>query len=374
MLPGELSADAVLDGAYPYPPSPAVPVHEDWTGFAKERLGQVPPPGVHPRILISPDQLPDLRRRLKETEVGRTLYATMEGRIQGALHDPQNWGSQLYEKLAAGDVAGASAMIKEHGDLPKSIGHYKPWLYAVVLEALDAMIVEDEARGRRVATALATYAEIVRPTVDRALAAPMGDDVWRAKISGPQTGTAGSDQGIRDGMGGQLLGYGYDFAYNFMTDTQRATVRGLIAKATHGELWMGARLPHHFRNWNWIMVAMAQPLLVAGHRRRGGVRPSGVQDGFADHARLSDLRHQRARIFHRGGRLHAVWFGLGKSLHRGGGAARRQPAGAKPPPRHGGLVHSFPRTGPHALDESWRRRRFRPGRLDGGDVALLLSE
>ena len=273
MLPGELSADAVLDGAYPYPPSPTVPVHEDWTGFAKERLGQVPPPGVHPRILISPDQLPDLRRRLKETEVGRTLYATMESRIQGALHDPQNWGSQLYEKLAAGDVAGASALIKEHGDLPKGIGHYKPWLYAVVLEALDAMIVDDEARGRRVATALATYAEIVRPSVDRALASPLGDDVWRAKVSGPQTGTAGSDQGIRDGVGGQLIGYGYDFAYNFMTDTQRATVRGLIAKATHGEVWMGVRLPHHFRNWNWTMVAMGQPLLSLAIEGEEGYDP-----------------------------------------------------------------------------------------------------
>ena len=108
MLPGELSADQVLNGEYPYPPSPAVEVKEDWTGFAKERLGQVPPPGVHPRILISPDQLPDLRQRLKETEVGKTLYATMEGRIHGALHDPQNWGSQFYEKLAAGDVAGAT--------------------------------------------------------------------------------------------------------------------------------------------------------------------------------------------------------------------------------------------------------------------------
>ena len=273
MLPGELSADAVLDGAYPYPPSPTVPVHEDSTGFAKERLGQVPPPGVHPRILISPDQLPDLRRRLKETEVGRTLYATMESRIQSALRDPQNWGSQFYEKLAAGDLAGATALIKEHGDLPKGIGHYKPWLYAVVLEALDATITGDETRGKRVATALATYAALIRPTVDRALAAPLGDDVWRARVSGPQTGTAGSDQGVRDGMGGQLIGYGYDFAYNFMTDEQRATLRGLIAKATHGEVWMGVRLPHHFRNWNWTMVAMAQPLLSLAIEGEEGYDP-----------------------------------------------------------------------------------------------------
>ena len=279
MLPGELSAEQVLNGEYPYPPSPKVEVTEDWTGFAKERLGQVPPPGVHPRILISPDQLPDLRRRLKETEVGRALYATMQTRIDGALHDPQNWGSQLYDKLAEGDTAGAAALIKEHKDFPKGIGHYKPWLYGVVLEALDAMITGDEMRGKRVATALATYVEIVRPMVEKELAAPLGDDVWRAKISGPQTGSAGSDQGIRDAMGSQLIGYGYDFAYNFMTDAQRAAVRGLIATATHGEVWMGARLPHHFRNWNWIMVAMGQPLLSLAIEGEEGYDPRVYQLG-----------------------------------------------------------------------------------------------
>jgi hypothetical protein len=53
-LTGELSADEVLNGAYPYPPSPKSPVGERAEGFDSAKLGKVPAPGVHPRILTSP--------------------------------------------------------------------------------------------------------------------------------------------------------------------------------------------------------------------------------------------------------------------------------------------------------------------------------
>jgi hypothetical protein len=271
MLPGELTADQVLNGEYPYPPSPKVEAHDDWTGFAKDRLGAVPPPGVHPRILISPDDLPDLRRRLKETEVGKALYATLQKRLRDAIHNPADWSSQLYDKLAAGDLPGATALIDLHNGFPADIGHYQPWLEAIVLEAFDSMITQDKARGEKAATALTTYVRIIKPGVEKLLADPLGDDVSRAKLAGSTTGPG--NQGVREGLGGHLIGYGYDFAYNFMTDAQRDIVRGLIADATAGELWMGGRLPHHFRNWNWIMVGMGQPLLSLAIEGEKGYDP-----------------------------------------------------------------------------------------------------
>ena len=88
-LSTELSAEEVLDGKYPFPPSPEVKFGSDLAGFAADRISKVPPPGVHPRILISPEDLPDLRRRLKETETGRALYATLRSRTDAALRDPK---------------------------------------------------------------------------------------------------------------------------------------------------------------------------------------------------------------------------------------------------------------------------------------------
>lgn len=261
-LPGELSAEQVLNGESPFPSSPEGVVPVNLSGLDGDRLGKVPAVGVHPRVLLSPDQLPDLRRRLKETNVGRALYAALQRRLDASLRDPGYWGSDLYRLLAAGDSTGAAELIRKQGGLPKDIGHYKPFLYAVVLEALDALITEDAGRGAKVGTALATYCGLVLPQVRAAEDLPMGDDAWRAGTSGPATGSGLEALGLRGALGGHLVGYAYDFAFPFMTEDQRGVVRETISAATKGRVWMGARLPRHFRNWNWVAVGLQQPLLA----------------------------------------------------------------------------------------------------------------
>jgi hypothetical protein len=273
MLSTELSAEEILNGAYPFPPSPKVDVTYDPTGYASGRVSKIPPPGVHPRILLSPEDLPDLRRRLKETETGRALHATLKSVTDRALRNPDDWSSQIYSDLAAGNDSGVLERIAKHGGWPASIGHYQPWLYALVMEAFDAMIENDVPKGKLAATAIATYARLIRPNLEEVLSGPMNDDVWRVKTSGPITGTGISNQGMRQGVGGHLLGYAYDFGHGFMTDAQRADVRGVIATATKGRVWLGARLPRHFRNWNWLAVGLQQPLLALAIEGEEGYDP-----------------------------------------------------------------------------------------------------
>ena len=43
-------------------------------GAGVRPVGRVPAPGVHPRIFFSPDDLPELRHRLKETRAGQEAY------------------------------------------------------------------------------------------------------------------------------------------------------------------------------------------------------------------------------------------------------------------------------------------------------------
>ena len=271
----ELSADAILNGAYPFPPSPAGALTGNLVprldGLMSARLGTTPAPGVHPRLLTSPEELPELRRRIKETNIGRALLVNLRARTEDALRNPKNWGSALYAALAAGDTAAVNALLAEHKGLPSAVGHYQPWLYAIVLESFDALLTEDAAKGTKAAAAIATYSALLAPGLERMQSVPLADDSWRAKAPPSTPGTL--DLGLRDGVGGQLLGYGYDFAYNFMTDAQRATVRGVIARATAGKLWMGARLPHHFRNWNWCAVGLQQPLLALAIEGEQGYDP-----------------------------------------------------------------------------------------------------
>ncbi len=273
-LPGEMSAEDVLNGRYWYPPSPAVEVHDDWAGFAKERLTPVPPPGIHPRILLSPDDLPDIRRRLRETETGRILQKVLRERMDSALRTPGFWGSELYAKLVAGDLDGVRKLLDIHHGQPDAIGHYQPFIPSCLeMEAFDAMVNQDAGRGRDVGKALASYARIVQPLLENALSQPLNDDVFRVKVQGPTTGDWSSDQGIRELIGYHLLGTAYDYAFNFMSDDDRAAVRHLIARMTAGEVWMGARLPHHWRNWNWIMIGTGQPLLSLAIEGEEGFDP-----------------------------------------------------------------------------------------------------
>lgn len=283
-FPGELPADDVLAGRHPFPPSPAVDVPLRLDGLDRARLGTPPPPGVHPRILISPDQLPDLRARLRDTNTGRALHANLRTRLDAALRKPDYWGGELFRILATGDHAAARALVAEKKGLPPGIGHYQPFATVLTLEALDALISEDSARGRAVATAIATYAELVLPGIEAELRQPLADDVWRSAT--PPAATGWDALGTRAAMGYHQLGYAYDFAHGFMTEAQRASTRRTIATATHGRLWMGARLPAHFRNWNWIAVGLGQPLLALAIEGEEGYDP-----------RVFDLGVQLARDY-----------------------------------------------------------------------------
>ena len=272
-LPGELSADDVLNGQYPFPPSPQPEVHDDFSGFAKNRLSPVPAPGVHPRVLFSPEDLPGLRTRLRDTEVGRKLMVRMHQRLYDAIGKPGTTGYLFYNKLAEGDADGAVRMMNDiHGVLP-GIGHYQPFYYAIVMESFDALLTNDPVRGKRVATAIATWAKIIDPVIDLIDKQPMSDDVFRAFAPKTTDGAWYSGISIRDLAGYHLLGYSYDFAFNFMTDAQRAQTRHEISRITFGRLWMGARLPHHFRNWNWVAIGLSQPLLALSIEGEPGYDP-----------------------------------------------------------------------------------------------------
>jgi hypothetical protein len=272
-LPGEPSAGDILDGKSVFPPSPTVEVPIILDGLDPSRLGKLPAPGVHPRILISPDQLPDLRDRLKNTNTGRLLYQALQTRLDESLRNPAYPGSRFYEVLAAGELDEVKAWVEKNRGLPPGVGHYQPFLYVMVIEALDALILEDKERGGRAASALATYSRMILPGVEKAGAGPMGDDSWRAKTLGSHTGASHTEQGLRDGVGGHLLGYAYDFAFPFMNDAQRDIVRKTISTATASKLWIGARLPRHFRNWNWIAVGLQQPLLALAIEGEKGYDP-----------------------------------------------------------------------------------------------------
>jgi hypothetical protein len=275
-LSTELSADDILNGRTPFPASPAVESKPDERYLARERLTAVPPSGVHPRLLISPEDLPGLRKRWKETEAGRAMEASLHRRLNDALK-PGSPAAKLYDALVAGDLPAAQALIDSNPKLIGTLAHYQFYMPTVMAwTALDALVNENAEQGKQVAAAITSWAKLIGPAVDRDLCRPMADDVFRIAAM-PNVGdppkTAQLDGKYRDLLGYHLVGYCYDFAFNFMDESQRSVVRDLIARSTNGRLWMGARLPHHFRNWNWIEIGLSQPLLALAIEGEPGFDP-----------------------------------------------------------------------------------------------------
>ena len=181
-LPGELSAEEVLNGKYPYPPSPKVDFSYNENGFARANLGEVPPAGVHPRLLFGPSDIAGIRHRLENTEAGKAMVKTMRKRVNDVILRKDGWEKDLYEAMSSGDVEKSRELYFNHGKPNSRAGHYQPYfLYELTLHALDNLIFGNEEAGKKAATAIAVYGEIIDPLLDVSAKWPLADDTWRAK-------------------------------------------------------------------------------------------------------------------------------------------------------------------------------------------------
>ncbi|MBC8009681.1 MAG: hypothetical protein H7067_06260, partial [Burkholderiales bacterium] len=252
---------ALYDGpetVYPEIPASA----HDLTGFDPTLLGSpVPAPGVHPRILFSPADLPLLKRRLEGSKTGRKALIETRFLLAQTLYNPASDEGKIYAKLVTGDTADLRWVTPEP---PQSVGGltlvtpprhwftgYKPTLTETVhtaylpnlfaAAAFQCLLDGDATRGREVAAAIANYYTLRNPFIDAYVAdqhqqqlAPK--DYWRANFVV---------------AGGNNLAFCYDLAASWMTEPQRAVLRHAIAGATSGRLAYGMNGPARWVETTW---------------------------------------------------------------------------------------------------------------------------
>ncbi|MFC1806338.1 hypothetical protein ACFL09_05090, partial [Planctomycetota bacterium] len=244
--------------------------------FARERFKAPPKPGVHPRIYFGPEDLPAIRKRLEETQVGRLRMAGIRGRLLQASPRREDWESVPYKpkpedyarfaakglhieprmgyrgpwvggwinELAAGRVPDDLEKVWEQ---PPAKSGRRYLMHLLPYEAFRCLIDEDEAGGKRIAAALAT------------ICARHGKSLERF--------TATNDwQRVYWDLSSQSIGLTYDWAYGWMTDAQRTLVRKTIADLTRGKTYLGLDHPPAFpgntSNWN-IIHANLLPMVLA---------------------------------------------------------------------------------------------------------------
>jgi hypothetical protein len=218
-------------------------------GFDQSRLySKVPPPGVHPRILFSPEDVPVIKKQLESTVSGRQLLAHTDLFLSKTLYDKTSDEGKIFAKLSSGDLAGLEWLVDEktgfswhyfkgyklQGKLTPHAGYLPRLLEAAAFRAL---LDNDEARGKEVAAAMANYWKLREPLIDKVNADKNSPpDHWRS---------------FHQLVSATNLGFGYDLAAKWMTPEQKIILRRVIAKATSGKLAYGENGPSRWRDTNW---------------------------------------------------------------------------------------------------------------------------
>jgi hypothetical protein len=205
---------------------PPLDIPHHWEGFAKARFTPPPPAYQHPRIFFGPDQLDDMRRRLRTTRAGRAARAKLESLLQMRLGD-----------LSPERPLPPYFQFKRKGDNKSRFdgGAAATYCFAAWFALIDA----DTARARQV--------------IDGAVR--IADDQLAAIAAVPPDKRTDWRNVYHNILGRYATSYVYDFLYPWMTLAEQDKLRRVIAGCTAGKWSIGmfAVSGHGTSNWqSWV--------------------------------------------------------------------------------------------------------------------------
>lgn len=275
----EYSAEQILNGNLPGRSAspPPLDVRYDETGFAKDKLYHVPAPGVHPRILFAPEDLPRIRKQLAETRSGRQMLAFARKQIANGIDKPGTWENQLYTLLLHKDLAAFGKLYHPEetpyvaGNSPATTTvhpatkwhHRDSFGMALEMKAFLCLLDDNSKEGAQLGKAIAGYADYYKPRIEKAAAGTYGDNWWRSMRSAVE--------------GWPFLPYAYDLDFRYMTPAEQTSTRAVLASITNGRYTLGMELPAHWRVWNFMGLSMYEALFSLAIEGEEGYDPRIVQ-------------------------------------------------------------------------------------------------
>ena len=193
-------------------------------------FSRVPLVGVHPRVLMSPEDLPAWREHVITTYRGRSFFA-------------KRFTSKRIDTLAAipANVAGDELLAAYPHSGP---GDNHDLLFAT----LDVLYHQDHERTRYVCTAIATFARVVLTrSNDKASWGEIKQNI------GGVTGLNGIQAGLGHlwYRGGADFALAYDYLHGDMTPAQRDVCRQALSEATKDIVTWGMGFPRGRAISNW---------------------------------------------------------------------------------------------------------------------------
>lgn len=242
--PGRLwpAAEEVLNGTWraQFPSPFPAEVHYKVPGFDTERLTKLPPPGVHPRILMTPEDVKRLQNEYKKGEkAGFVFKAIMRLLRDRSKEDPHRF-----------------APFGGNADWD--------WCPPLKAQAFLALITQDDELGKKVAQQVVEHAKYMEPRMDKV-------NAWEESRGSFYYFRFGQQE--KDAEGKIIpperstftqitsLAFEYDYAYQWLSDEERALVRRVLNKMTHGKYASQMEMPGQF-NINNHMALNSQFICV----------------------------------------------------------------------------------------------------------------
>jgi hypothetical protein len=243
-------------------------------GFNARLLGsKVPAPGVYPRVLFSPEDVPAIADRIRRTAIGQKSLIEMQHLFERSWWDTNTSDGRIFQQLACGESDGLMWRDAEpwtvrtvntahlfQGQQPGIHNTHVAYVpECLTTMALYCLLTGDDAHGRATAAAIVNYYRLREPLIDEV------NRTSDTEFAGPPFGGNGAVTHWR-GMHGLVahmnLGLALDFAGKWMTSEERDTMRRIIAKATYGRRGYGQDAPLRFRDVNWVTWDLPQLLAV----------------------------------------------------------------------------------------------------------------
>ena len=214
----ETSSKPVLQGVEKI----LVQAYPDGTGVRK----LTPPPkvGVHPRIFLSPEDLPELRRLATTSPARIKAVEGLRKFLAETLDSPKTPEGRVMAVMATGAMP-SEAQFAGANDLD----------YQLSCAGIDAQISNDAVRGEFLGKVLSAWASYQ----------------LRAWVRRPDP--AGLHNGWKSGAC-----LAYDMLAPWMSEEQRVPVRRFIAKMMDGINIFTWDWPAHMRMWNWAGLHVYQ--------------------------------------------------------------------------------------------------------------------
>ncbi len=248
----------------------------DSTGI--KPVNQTPAPGVHPRILCTPDDLADIRRRLKETRCGQEAWKDLlcYTNLMKGKYDPKADYAQTptpimnngvpsrvpLTRMSVGSknaVAAARYQALIKGDSTQEVGGF--W-QVFPLEAFRCWIEDDNAAGEDLAKAVSTALKIEQAKRAAAL--------------------QGKTEPLQQPIAGIHLAYTYDFLYKWLPADQRKAIHDELANGTwnHDNYGTFNDATNSRSNWATFSYWLIEVLAIEGEPGFNDLKVRGMYRGW----------------------------------------------------------------------------------------------